>query len=134
MQQFSRFLVPRRGKSSTTGEDSATRPIRRPLPPPQLGVRGSPTTDSNDISLSGRHGQMAQNLRSSLPSTCRWLDPEDVDLIGEHPAGAGGSADIHEAIHGGRRVVVKSYRCCMSFDAIQIVAVRCNSSLRRKRF
>ena len=59
-----------------------------------------------------------------MPHTCRWLDPEEVKLIGEHPIAAGGFADIWEAMYGGRKVVLKSYRCYMTFDVDKVVAVR----------
>jgi len=129
MPPFSRFLVRRRGEPSAIGENSPTQFIHRPQPPPQLGARSSPTPDSDDIYLSRHHVQMAQNLRSSLPCTCIWLDPEDVDLIGEHPAGAGGSANVYEGTHGGRRVVLKCHRRCISSDVTRVVAVRCSRSL-----
>jgi len=64
-----------------------------------------------------------------MPSTLRWLSPEDVELVGEHPVAAGGFANIWQAIHDGRRVVLKSYRRSMSFDVARVIAVRCNRSL-----
>jgi prephenate dehydrogenase len=67
---------------------------------------------------------MAQDLRSSLPSTCRWLGPEIVEIVGGHPMAAGRFADIWEGKHNGRKVVLKSYRCYTSFDVAQVVAVR----------
>ena len=134
MPLFSRLIARRQGEPSAISEDSANLSIHRSLAPPQLGARGSLSPDSNDISLPRRHARMAQKLRPSLPSTCHWLNPEDVDLIGEHPAGAGASANIYEATHGGRRVVLKSYRRCMLSDVTQTVAVRCNPSLRLKHY
>ena len=130
MPPFSRFLARRRGEPSAIGEDSVTLSIHHPLAPPQLGARDSPSPDLNGIFLPRRRAQMAQNLRLSLPSTCHWLDSEDVDLIGEHPAGAGASANIYEATHGGRRVVLKSYRRCMLSDVTRAVAVGFNPSFR----
>lgn len=129
MPLFSLFRALCRGESSVIGEDSATRSTRPPPPPPQLEARGSVTPASNGISLTRQYAQIAQDLRSSLPPTCRWLGPGDVDHIGEHPVGAGGSADIYEATHGSRRVVLKRYRCYILSDITQIVAVRCDCSL-----
>ena len=73
---------------------------------------------------------MAQDLRSSLSSTCRWLGPE-VNHISKRPVAAGGSADIYEATCDGRKVVLKSRRCYTSsgFDVAQVVTVCCNHSL-----
>ena len=59
-----------------------------------------------------------------MPSACRWLSPEDVKLNGEYQIAAGGFADIWEATHGGRKVILKSYRYSMTSDVTQIVAVR----------
>ena len=72
---------------------------------------------------------MAQDRRSSLPYACHWLGPEDIEIVGERPMGAGGFADIWEGTHNGRKIVLKSYRCYISFDAAQVVAVRCNHLL-----
>ena len=87
---------------------------------------------SNNMLLPRRHAQVAQNLRSSLPSTCRWLGPEDVNLIGG-PIAAGGVANIWGATHDGRETVVKSYRRCTSSDVTQVVEVRHNRCPRRAR-
>ena len=92
--------------------------------PPQLAVESSPAPD--DVCLSGRYAQVAQGLMPSLPSTCHLLSPPDIKLVSEHPIAAGGFANIWEGTHGGRKVVLKSYRCYVSFDAAQVVAVRCN--------
>ena len=42
---------------------------------------------------------------------------------------AGGRADIWNATYGGRKVVLKSYRCYMTSDVVQIAAVRCSHNL-----
>jgi len=66
-----------------------------------------------------------------MPSPYRWLDPEDIKLVGEHPIGAGGFANIWEVTHNGRKAVLKSYRCYVSSDVTQVVAVRSNHTLCR---
>ena len=82
------------------------------------------------MSLAQRYAQMAQNLRSSLsPTTCHWLDPEDVNLIGEYPIAAGGFANIYGATYDGRKVILKSYRCYELFDAARVVAVCCSHNM-----
>ena len=102
------------------------RSLHRPLPPPQLRVevRTSPTPDLNDVAILQRYALMAQELISSVPSLCCSLGPEDVKLVDEYPVTAGEFADIWEATYGGRKVVLKSYRCYRSFDVTQVVAVR----------
>ena len=67
--------------------------------------------------------QVAQLLRSSMPSTCRWLSSEDIKPIGRFPIAAGGFADVWEATHNGRKVILKSYRCYATFDIAQIAKV-----------
>jgi len=74
---------------------------------------------------------MAQDLRPSLQSACPWFGSEDVELIGNHPIAAGGFSDIWEGMYDGRKVVLKSYRCYMSFNVTQVIAVHHNRSLLR---
>ena len=73
--------------------------------------------------LSQSWAAAAQDLRSSLPPTCPWLDPVDVNIIGSRPIDAGRFADIWVGACGDRKVVVKSYRCYVSYDHDQVVAV-----------
>jgi len=87
------------------------------------------TSDPNSISPSERYARTAQDLRLALSPICRWLDSGEIKLIGEHPIAAGGFANIWEAVHGGRKVVLKSYRCYMTSNVTQVVAVRYNRSL-----
>ena len=79
--------------------------------------------------LSQRRTKMAQGLGSLLPSTCRWLGPENVDLVGEHPIAAGEFTNIYEATHDSRKFILKSYRPYVSFDVAQVVTVCCNHNL-----
>ena len=99
--------------------------------PSRIQLISSPTSNLNDVALLQHYAQVAQDLRSSLPSSCRWLRPEVVKLIYEGPIEAGGFANIWEAAYNGRRVALKSYRCYTSFDVAQVAAVRCNYNLRR---
>ena len=109
-------------------EYSAPPSLHHPPSPPQLNARSLTILDlDDDVYSSWRYAQMAQDLRSSLPSTCRWLGPE-VNLTGEHPIAAGGFTDLYEAIYDGRKVILKSYRLYVSFDVAQVVAVRSNHS------
>ena len=75
------------------------------------------------LSLSQRYVSIVQVLQPSLPPTCRWLIPEDINLIGKLPIAAGAFANIYQATCDGRKVVLKSYRPYISLDAAQVVAV-----------
>ncbi|KAF9645215.1 kinase-like protein [Thelephora ganbajun] len=109
-------------KFSVVEEHPSVQPLRRLLTPSRLEVGGSPTPGSNDITLSQRYARMAQDsVRSSTSLVCRWLSPGDVKLLDGKPMAAGGSADIWEATHDGRRVVVKSYRYYTTFDPTQTI-------------
>ncbi|KAF9643263.1 hypothetical protein BDM02DRAFT_3264161, partial [Thelephora ganbajun] len=92
----------------------------------QLEARSLPILDLDGMALLQRCAQVAQELSSSLLSSCPSLSPEDIKLTSECPVAAGGFADIWGAIHDGRKVVLKSYRCHMSFDAAQVVTRFCN--------
>ena len=127
MPPFFQFRVLR--QSSAAGE-SPTPQYLDPLRASRLEV-GSSSPDSSGVSLSQGYTRIAQDLRSSLPPTCRWLNPEDVDLVGEHPIAAGGFANIHEAKYGGHKVALKSYRCYVSFDVAQVVSVCYGRNLYR---
>ena len=84
-----------------------------------------PIPDLDNLPLSQYCAQMARELLLSLPSAYHSLGPEDLKLVGKHPMAAGGSADIWEGTHEGRKVVLKSYRCYrVSFDVAQVIAVR----------
>ena len=108
-------------------EEHATSQLpRRPLSPPQLDARGSTPPDMDDAYLSRCYAQMAQDIIPSLPPTCLRLSPEDVIFISERPIAAGGFTNIHEATHAGRRAVLKSHRCYVSFDIAQVIEVRCS--------
>ena len=83
------------------------------------------------ISLSQHYMQMAHALQPFMPSTCRFLNPGDVKLVGTHPMAAGGFADIWEATYEGRRVAFKSYRCYTSSDVAPVAEVHYNRSICR---
>ena len=118
-----RFRVSRRGGSSVVEEGHSPQPFHRPPAPSQIEVEDSLTSDFG-ISLSLRYAQMAQDLRPSMPPSFLWLEPENLKIFGEHPMGAGGFTNIWEGIYDGRKVVLKSYRCYMTFDLAQVIAVR----------
>ena len=131
MSLLTRFRAPRRGESPIVGEGPPPHPFHRPPAPPRLEVKSSLTSDLNHTSLTQYYAQVTRDLRSSLPSTCHWFGPADIALTREHPIASGQLANVYEAKHDGRPVMLKFYRCYVSkFDIAQIVAVRCNHSLR----
>ena len=131
MPLLSQFRALHRGESPVVREPPVPQFLHLPTTLPQLELKSSPAPGLNGVSLSQHYARMAQDLRPSLPSTCHWLDPEDVRLVGEQPIAAGGFANIYEATYDSRKVVLKSYRCYVSFDVVQAVTVRYNHSLRR---
>jgi hypothetical protein len=70
-----------------------------------------------------RYALIAQVLLPSLLPRCPLLNPDDINLAGEHPFSGGGFAQIWEATYNGRKVVLKSYRCYVSFDITRVVTV-----------
>jgi len=131
MPSLSRVRTLLRGESSVADELPSSQPLDRLLETPLLEVRNLRTPALSDVSPSRRYAQMAQDLRSSMSSTCHWLDPRDIKLVGKHPIGAGGFADILEVTHNGRKAVLKSHRCYVLSDVTQVVAVRSNHTLCR---
>ena len=129
MPSFSRVRTLLRGESSVADEHPLSQPLDRTPETPRLKVGSSHTPSLSGVSPSQHYAQMAQNLRSSMPFPCRWLDPEDIKLVGEHPIGAGGFANIWKATRNGRKAVLKSYRCSISSDIAEVVAVRSNHTL-----
>ena len=115
---------------------SSERPLRDSEDGGHRECRRNRTTQScmncpDVISLSQHYAQIAQALQSFMPSACRFLSSGDVKPIGSHPMAAGGFTDIWEATHGGRKVVLKSYRCYVAFDLVQVVEVHYDHNLRR---
>ncbi|KAF9791960.1 kinase-like domain-containing protein [Thelephora terrestris] len=110
--------------------------------PPSLGHTSStlhkvevrnerlPISNLDDVALSQHHVKVVQELLPSLPSQYPLLDPRNITLTGEHPIAAGGFANIWGAIHAGRRVVLKSYRCYIESFDIARVAMRFLNEVR----
>jgi hypothetical protein len=94
--------------------------------PPQLEIGSFTASDLDDATLMQQYAAMAQEQLSSLPFPCRLLGPKDVELLSEHPIAAGRFANLWVGIYEGRKVGLKEYRCYVSFDVDQVVAVRCN--------
>lgn len=101
------------------------------LPPlPQLEVWSSPASGPDGITLLHRYSLIAQEILLSLPYTTYLLGADDLRLVDKLPVAAGRFTDILEATYDGRRVVVKVYRCYMSFDVNRVMTVRCGCLCR----
>ena len=131
MPLLSKIRALRQGDSSATSEYPVAQFLHLLPAPSPLEVRSQPAPESDGVPPCQHYARIVQDLRSCLPSTCHWLGPEDVNIASERPMAAGGFADIYEATYGGRQVVLKVYRCYVSFDVAQVAAVRCNHSLCR---
>jgi hypothetical protein len=120
----SQLRVLAQGDSSVVEEYPLPHSLHRLPPLPQLQFTGLPAPGPDAISLSKYYSQIACALRSFVPPSCRWLRQEDVELTGGYPIAAGGFADVWEAIHDGRKVALKSYRCYTTFDVTRAAGVR----------
>ena len=116
--------------------------VREPPVPPSLNYRSSLQyeleaeslnfTLTDNIALPHEPSTSTdQELLPPLQSPFPLLDPYDIGLMGEHPIASGGFADIWEASHHGRKVVLKSYRCYETLDVARN-EVRCNCRLPRE--
>jgi len=95
-------------------------------PPAQIPERSLGTGAENSIRLSRRFFELAANLRPSLPRTCSWLDPMQLQDIEEWPIDGGRFADVWRGRLEGREIVIKSYRCYVRFDCDQVRMVSSN--------
>ena len=96
--------------------DTLSHDIRSPQSSP-LETGYSLTTDTGTLA------NMTGRLRSSLPTNCLLLSPEDLKVAGTLPIDAGGFADILFGELGDQKIAIKSYRHCASTDYTQIYRV-----------
>ena len=94
-----------------------------PFPLPHIEGGGPLALGSNEAPLRQCNARMAQEPQSPLQPTYNWLDPADMRITSEHPVAAGGFADVWEGVFNGHKVIVKSYRCYISFDRAQVISV-----------
>jgi len=71
------------------------------------------------------HRDIALNLRPSFPPECSWLEPSDLQEIGERGVCSGRFADIRKGRLEGKEVAIKSYRCYIRFDHLGSVCTVC---------
>lgn len=76
-------------------------------------------TEASNL-LSKMFWDLAQKLRPSFPKTCSWLDPPDLQDIGEMAVDGGRFAEVWRGRLDGRDVAIKTYRCYVRFDCDQI--------------
>lgn len=84
------------------------------------------TADAEGSSLLQSYWNLTLQLRRFLPRTLSWLEPCDLQEIGEQAVGGGGFADVRKGWLNGREVAVKSYRCYVRFDCDLIRMVSSN--------
>ena len=135
LPRFRRFLPGLRAiRTPQDGEEMGHLVTGNPLVPPfprhpptplQFEIKGALPSDIHDTALSLHCARIAQELLPPLSSHYPLLNPCDIKLTGQHPIAAGGFVDVWEATYDGRRVVLKSYRCYVSFDVTRTVTVCC---------
>ena len=94
-----------------------------PFPLPYLEDGGPLALGLDDAPHRQPNAWMAQEPQSPLQPTYNWLDPADMRITSERPVAAGGFADVWEGVFNGHKVIVKSYRCYISFDRAQVISV-----------
>ena len=67
--------------------------------------------------------ELVGHLRLLLPGGCEWLGQGALEVVGEHPVGAGGVADVWVGKMGGRKVAIKVYRCYSSSNYLPTYVV-----------
>ncbi|KAF9651178.1 kinase-like protein [Thelephora ganbajun] len=122
MPLLSRVCALYRGEPSVIEERPSPGLSHHLSSPSQLEVGALPTPDLDGVTLPQHYARIAQDSLRSSTFAYRLVGPEDVKLIGGKPMTAGGSADIWEATYDGRKVVLKSYRCYITFDVTQVAA------------
>ena len=68
---------------------------------------------------------LAQRLQQSLPPTCKWLGPGDIQIIGMTPISSGGYSEVWQGSLQGLLIAVKSFRCysCPELDPKEVGVV-----------
>ena len=66
---------------------------------------------------------LTHHLRSLLPDSCEWLEEGTLEVVGEHPAYAGGVADVWAGKMGNRKIAIKAYRWCSSSNYLPTYVV-----------
>jgi len=71
-----------------------------------------------------RYSEAVRRLRPLFPLACTFLEPDDVNVAGDVPIDAGGSANILEVTIDGCSFIQKTYRCYESYNFECIFKVR----------
>ena len=98
--------------------------LHRPSSSHELEDNSLPIPDFDVVDPPNKHYSLiAKELLSSLLTCYPLLNPDDIKLKGEHPISGGGFVHIWEATHNGRKVVLKLYRCYVSFNVTKVATV-----------
>ena len=106
-------------------------PVLRPKGP-LGGVDGLYQLESSELELPfpvdpdpqrGALSNLLLYLQESLPTGYERLERGAVEIVGQFPVSAGGTADVWEGRIGDRRVAIKAYRCYLSSDCSLTYAV-----------
>lgn len=112
-----------RNKHSLT-RPFASLPPALPLKSPYRGVDGLDQLESLPLlpaELDTRRGALSDlllHLQGSLPAGCERLGRGAVQVVGDFPTSAGGTADVWEGRINDRRIAMKSYRCYLFSDCL----------------
>lgn len=71
----------------------------------------------------GALSDLLLHLQESLPVDCERLERGAVQVVGQFPAAAGGTADVWEGRINDRRIAIKSYRYYLFSDCLLTYAV-----------
>ena len=134
---FKKFLHPRssRGlrdpvRSPGEGQLTLRNADRNSTTPSEF--RTNADDESSDSSCRS-HWDLALQLRPSFPPACSWLEPSDLQDIGEPVIDGGRFADVRRGHLEGKEVAVKSYRHYIHFDCDRVRMVGHNTPIRPAR-
>jgi len=93
--------------SPTTVRPDQSEPAR-----PEIGQ----TSPIDPDALREHLTKLVSRLPPLLPDSCEWVERGALEVVGGLPIDAGGVADVWIGMMGNRKVVIKSYRYCLSSD------------------
>ena len=106
-------------------DEHASSPSLHGLPVgPRLEVVSPSASGSSKKSTRDNFLRMSRKLRSSKPSACHWIDPEDIERRCQTIIHFRGFAEIWEVTYDDRKVVLKTYFYRKNEEVPHVVAVR----------
>ena len=94
---------------------------------PTLEVESSCTPILSGISASQSYMQMVRECRFTVPFTCHWLRPGDIDQCSAPSGEYGDYTRIYRVTHNGGLVILKSYP--ISYNVNLLIAARSNHNI-----